>query len=120
MQDFVYLASELDYLFQSIALKDIEIVSGQQQSVHTTDRGRTEKYGADYLGELYAKTRGIQLNRFPADWGKHGKAAGPIRNKEMAEYATHLVAFPSKTSRGTKNMIKLAEENSLEVRVFNI
>lgn len=120
MKDFVLLASELDYMFQNIALKDIEIVSGAQQTVTQRSKDKYEKYGADYLGELYAKTRGLQIKRFPADWGKHGKKAGPIRNEEMAKYGTHLIAFPSQESRGTRNMIKLAKDHGLKVHVCEL
>lgn len=120
MDDFVFLAATIDFAIQKIPLSDIEIVSGGQQSIRVNDNNYTEKYGADYLGEVYAKSRGLDLKRFPADWGKHGKAAGPIRNKEMAEYATHLIAFPSKLSKGTRNMIKLAEDAGLKIFISEI
>lgn len=42
---------------------------------------------------------------FRADWAKHGRAAGPVRNREMAEYADALIAVWDGKSRGTKNMI---------------
>lgn len=120
MDNFVFLAAELDFMFQDMELKDLEIVSGQQQSVRTTEAGRVEKYGADYLGEVYANSRGIKINRFPADWHTHGKKAGPIRNREMAEYATHLIAFPSKDSKGTRNMISHARKRGLRISVREI
>ena len=120
MKDFVLLASEVDFMFQNIALKDIEIVSGAQQTVTQRERDKYEKSGADYLGEVYAKTREIQLKRCPGDGGKHGKKAGPIRNEEMAKYGTHLIAFPSQKSRGTRNMIKLAKDHGLNVHVCEL
>ena len=46
--------------------------------------------GADQLGEELAHFYMIPLKRFPADWDAHGKAAGPIRNRQMAEYADGL------------------------------
>ncbi len=39
--------------------------------------------GADDMAIEYAKARGIPLEVFHADWGKYGKLAGPIRNKQM-------------------------------------
>lgn len=58
--------------------------------------------------------------RFVADWGKHGRAAGPIRNKEMVQAAwgkavelgcaLWCIAYPMGASRGTRGCIKLAEE----------
>ena len=42
---------------------------------------------------------------FPADWEKHGKAAGPIRNKQMADYADALLVIHN-NSKGSLNMKK--------------
>ena len=87
---------------------EIEIVSGHCR-------------GADLIGEDYATQHRIPLVIFPADWGKYGKRAGYIRNKQMAEYASKengaLVAFPVGDSKGTKMMIRLAHEYGLEINV---
>lgn len=83
----------------------VEIVSGGAE-------------GADRLGEDYAKSKGHSVTRFPADWNKHGKAAGPIRNREMAEYADGLIAFWDGTSSGTANMIKEAQKRNLKIRII--
>jgi hypothetical protein len=73
--------------------------------------------GVDSLGERFAKENGFQLTVFPADWKSYGRAAGPIRNKQMAEYADYLLAFVAPGSRGTKNMITVAEKLGLGVMV---
>lgn len=73
--------------------------------------------GADKLGEKCALVNGIPLTRFPADWNKHGKAAGFIRNAEMAEYADALIALWDGKSRGTENMIITAHKAGLKVYV---
>lgn len=65
--------------------------------------------GVDTLGERYAREHNYPLKRFPADWIRYGRAAGPIRNKQMAEYADVLIAFSS-GSRGTENMISQMEQ----------
>ena len=54
---------------------------------------------------------------FPADWDKYGKAAGFIRNEQMAQNADALVVFWDGKSRGTKNMIELAAKYKLKVRI---
>ena len=46
--------------------------------------------GADQLGERYARENGIPIDSYPAQWELHGKAAGSIRNKLMAENADAL------------------------------
>jgi uncharacterized protein YeaO (DUF488 family) len=74
--------------------------------------------GADSLGEQYASDNGLLVERFPADWDKHGKAAGPIRNAQMAEVGDKLIAFWDGESRGTKNMIDTATKKGLEVTVI--
>ena len=75
--------------------------------------------GADTLGERYARERGFQLRRFPADWDKDGKKAGMLRNYRMADNADALIAFWDGTSRGTANMIDIARKKNLPVRVIH-
>lgn len=88
---------------------NVEIISGAAR-------------GADQLGEQFARNHGYQVRRFPANWNLYGKSAGPIRNREMAEYASGgqgvLFAFWDGKSRGTKSMINLAKKYGLEVHVM--
>lgn len=39
--------------------------------------------GADAIAGDVAKDLGFTVVEYHADWGRHGKAAGPIRNEEM-------------------------------------
>jgi hypothetical protein len=75
--------------------------------------------GADALGERYARGSKLPIKRFPADWSQ-GKAAGPIRNRQMAEYAEALIAIWDGKSRGTANMIEEAKKRGLLVHVHLI
>ena len=77
-----------------------------------------EARGADTLGKEWAILRGASVKSFPADWDKHGRAAGPIRNGEMADYADILVAFWDGKTKGTKNMIDQALSKGLEVHIY--
>ena len=114
-KDYGQLADVLDTLMtklqeQGIDKSDVEIVSGGCR-------------GADELGERYAKESCLRCSIFPADWSKYGRSAGPIRNDTMAKYTVkadkgYLVAFPIGESRGTRSMIKLAEQHGLEVTVI--
>ena len=76
--------------------------------------------GVDALGERYADFAGIPVALFPPDWKRHGRAAGPIRNRQMAEYGDALIAIWDGKSRGTKNMIETARDLGLEVYVHII
>lgn len=69
--------------------------------------------GADTGGELWAISRHIAVKRFPADWEKFGRSAGPRRNLQMAEYANALIAFPG--GKGTANMVQQAESHGLKI-----
>ncbi len=71
--------------------------------------------GADSMGETYAHVYDLPLIRYLAKWDEHGKAAGPIRNSEMAEVGTDLLAFWDGESRGTKDMITKAQNKGLNV-----
>lgn len=75
--------------------------------------------GADKLGELFAKNYNIQIEAYPANWNEFGKRAGPIRNKEMVDNATHAIYFWDGKSSGTANCIKLAQEKQLIIEVIN-
>lgn len=71
--------------------------------------------GADYLAKSWAVERGVVVRTFYADWKMYGRAAGPIRNKQMINEGdpTIVVAFPG--GSGTKNMIKQANNYDIVV-----
>ena len=81
-----------------------------------------EAKGFDTLAKIYAKAYNIAYEGYPANWSKHGKAAGPIRNKQMLVEGKPdmVIAFLAKNSRGTANMIKQANEANIPVRIINI
>lgn len=62
--------------------------------------------GVDRIGEQYAYKHNLSCAYFPADWKKHGKRAGPIRNAEMAKYADAAVVVWDGKSSGSANMIE--------------
>ena len=110
--DYKKLCKVMDQLgIHSIANNDyVEIISGHAG-------------GADMAGEKFATQYGYPLKVFPADWNTYGKAAGPIRNRQMAKYAAQadegiVVAFPIGSSRGTRHMVDIADQYGLEVYVI--
>jgi hypothetical protein len=79
--------------------------------------------GADKHSKDWAIANNVKLTLFPADWAKHGKKAGPLRNAEMANYGADLcLAFAG--GKGTNNMINEARKAGVKVefvgdRVWN-
>lgn len=66
--------------------------------------------GADSLAERYAQERGIPTIIFPADWDKHGRSAGYIRNKDIVDTCDGCVTFWDGISKGTNHSINLADK----------
>lgn len=73
--------------------------------------------GVDQLGKFWAYNAGIPTKQFNAHWNEHGKAAGPIRNREMAAYADALILVWDGQSKGSANMLAEAERKGL--KIFN-
>lgn len=73
--------------------------------------------GADLLGKDWAERRNIPVREFPADWRGQGRAAGPIRNSQMADVADALVAVWDGESSGTRDMIKKAKRKGLKIHI---
>ena len=94
------------HTIETVSFEVTEVVSGRAR-------------GVDTLGEVWAEQNKIPIQYFPADWNKFGRGAGPIRNREMAEYADALIAVWDGVSRGTRNMIELAKTYGLVVEVYN-
>jgi hypothetical protein len=71
--------------------------------------------GADSLAIKYAETYGDDVLKFPADWDKHGRAAGPIRNQQMLDEGKPdlVIAFPG--GKGTMDMINRSKKANIEV-----
>lgn len=79
--------------------------------------------GADRIAGEVAKDLGLELSVYPADWGKYGRAAGPIRNRQQldTEEPDIVLAFHQNIaeSKGTKDMVKYAKSKGYEVHVIS-
>ena len=84
-QNDIYMLNKLEYI--------TEVISGGAK-------------GVDYYAEKWAENLNFPIKIFPANWKKYGRAAGPIRNKQMAEYADALLLIWDGVSRGSANMKK--------------
>lgn len=61
--------------------------------------------GIDTLGYRWALCFNKPIKEMPANWNRDGKAAGAIRNREMANYADAAVIIWDGKSTGTRNMV---------------
>jgi hypothetical protein len=91
--------ARLDFLLESVT----EVVSGNCRT------------GADQGGIKWANKNNIPVKKFTAQWERHGRKAGPLRNREMAEYADALVVFPG--GKGTYSM--LAEAKAADLLILD-
>jgi hypothetical protein len=65
--------------------------------------------GADALAGERAELRGVRRTTVPAAWDQHGRRAGPLRNRQMAELGPDAaVQFPG--GRGTADMRAVLDE----------
>ncbi len=76
--------------------------------------------GADMLGERYANENGFIIERYLADWQKHGKGAGPKRNFQMAKECDYVICFWDGKSRGTASMISYAKKLKKPLKIKKI
>jgi hypothetical protein len=70
--------------------------------------------GADLIAKSAAKELGFEVEEYPADWDKYGKAAGYRRNSQMLTEGKPdlVIAFHQnlKRSKGTKMMLEIAQK----------
>lgn len=82
-----------------------------------------EARGADTLARESAEAQGIEVEPYPADWDRYGRAAGPIRNRQMLvegqpEFVVAFLDRPESESKGTRNMIEQSQKAKLPVYVI--
>ena len=64
--------------------------------------------GVDTLAETWASIQGIKVLKHEPDWGKYGRAAGPIRNSIMVKNASReMVSYFSGITTCVANTICL-------------
>jgi hypothetical protein len=75
--------------------------------------------GADRLAAGIATGWGWNVVAYPAEWDRHGKSAGFIRNVQMLEQEPDIVlAFQLGGSRGTQHTITEARRRGIPVEVI--
>lgn len=76
--------------------------------------------GADTIAAISSSELGVPVQVFPANWSTYGRAAGPIRNREMLDqYPDLVLAFHSdlSKSKGTADCVREARKRGIKVEV---
>ena len=72
--------------------------------------------GADHIADEIWTRWGQSVERHPADWRRHGRVAGPLRNQEMVDLGANVVlGFPLGDSPGTRGCMDRARLAGLTV-----
>lgn len=73
--------------------------------------------GAGMIGLRYATENNMTFEVYNADWIHFGKAAGPLRNRHMAEVCDYVICFWDGKSKGTFSMIQEAKKLNKPLRI---
>jgi predicted Rossmann-fold nucleotide-binding protein len=71
--------------------------------------------GADELAKQWAKTHGVPVETYDADWDNFGNPAGPMRNQRMLdeEKPDAVIGFPGGV--GTADMLRRAKAAYIKI-----
>jgi len=78
---------------------------------------RTDKLALRYVQN---ESKGVNNYNLLRRLGKYGFLEGPKRNEEMLSLSTHLLAFLSKESKGTRSAIGIAIKKGLNVVIIDV
>jgi len=71
--------------------------------------------GADRLAATYARTHGVALDEYPADWDQYGRRAGFIRNSQMLNEGKPDMVLAMPGGAGTRMMVEIATRAGVPV-----
>ena len=98
------------------AIREAWLVEGRPYGVTVVHGGAR---GADYIAGVYARRLGFNVEVHEADWDIFGKAAGPMRNKEMVDAGADVcLAFIKNESKGATGCAAMAEKAGIPVVYF--
>lgn len=101
---------------------DYELLKRTLNDYNITEIIHGAARGADTLAGRYSGEAGIPVRTFPAEWDLYGNRAGPIRNTRMLREGQPdmVIAFPTASSRGTRDMITQSRKAGVEVMVMDV
>lgn len=71
--------------------------------------------GADSLAADYGRDCNIPVTAFLAEWSRHGKSAGYVRNRRMLEEGPAPLVIAFLGGKGTAHMVKTEREAGVPV-----
>jgi hypothetical protein len=71
--------------------------------------------GADQGAADWGESQNVPVVAFVANWKKHGKSAGPIRNHRMLEEGKPDIVIALPGGRGTADMVRQAKGHGVPV-----
>lgn len=74
--------------------------------------------GVDKMAERYAQENDLPMTVINANWAKHGKQAGMIRNAEIVKQAEQIIALWDGQSHGTAATIAMAKKAGKALKVI--
>lgn len=79
-------------------------------------------FGADRLGERWARENDVKLSQYPAEWELYGKLAGRIRNMKMLTLILPpengcVIALWDGESKGTAHMVEITKKANVKLFV---
>lgn len=102
-------------LSRYIGRDDVTIMHG---AASRKDPATGEEISADMIADDVARKLGLRVEAYPADWGRHGRGAGIVRNGEMLDRRPDLVmAFQRDGSSGTQDAIDGATARGIRVEL---
>lgn len=80
-----------------------------------------DRYAARWVDTSAADDVNVTEEVHPADWKKHGKSAGPIRNQEMVDSEPdYFLAFVRNSSPGTTGTVSLCRRSQISGAVWYV
>lgn len=104
------------------AIDPIRIVISKCKDVGLTIIHGDCPSGADNIASKLCDELKVSQRKFPAEWGKYGKAAGPKRNQMMIDMKPLICyAFHDNinSSKGTKDTVNRAKKANIPVVLIN-
>ena len=73
--------------------------------------------GADTLAEKYCEKSHVPIEVIKPDYKSYGRKAPLLRNTQIVQLCTHVLAFPSKTGSGTQDTIRKAKNMNKDITI---